>query len=65
LSHIPNKVTAGALLRKLSKANLVRLLKKSRGRSPAVYVLPELVDIAEGKEGGDFMQRKSATNLFA
>ncbi len=50
LSHIPNKVTAGALLRKLSEAGLVRILKKGRGRSPAIYVLPELVNIAEGKE---------------
>lgn len=49
-SGIPNKITGNDLLRKLVKSNAIKLFKKGRGRSPAVYALPDLINIAEGKK---------------
>jgi len=49
LSGIPNKVTAGDLLRKLTKSGHIKILRPGRGRRPAIYALPDLLNIAEGK----------------
>lgn len=50
LSEIPNKVTANDLLRKLVTAGIIKTLRKGLGRMPAVYALPDLINIAEGKK---------------
>jgi Fic family protein len=49
-ARIPNDVTAGSILRKLNAAGYINLLRKGSGRRPSVYVLPELVNIAEGRK---------------
>ncbi len=49
LSAIPSKVTVNDLLRKLAKADIIKTLRKGRGRMPMVYALPDLINIAEGK----------------
>lgn len=46
---IQNRVTANGILRKMLKTDLVRLLRKGSGRMPAVYALPELLNIVEGR----------------
>ncbi len=50
LSGIPNKVTVNDLLRKLAKIDIIKTLRKGRGRMPTVYALPDLLNIAEGKK---------------
>jgi len=49
-SGIPNKITGNDLLRKLVKSGSIGILRKGRGRMPTVYVLPDLINIAEGKK---------------
>jgi Fic family protein len=48
-SHIPTYATANTILRTLHKAGYISQLKEGAGRSPAVYNLPELLNIAEGR----------------
>lgn len=50
ISGIPNKITANDLLRKLVSFDILSILRKGRGRKPSVYVLPDLINIAEGKK---------------
>lgn len=50
ISGIPNKVTVNDLLRKLAKKDIIKSLRKGRGRMPTVYALPDLLNIAEGKK---------------
>ncbi len=50
LSSIPTKVTANNILRSLTEARLIKVIKEGKGQSPTVYVMPELINISEGKE---------------
>ncbi len=50
IAKIPNRITGNALLKKLIKTRLIRILIKGKGRRPAVYVLPELLNIIEDRE---------------
>lgn len=49
-ARIPTDVTASGILRKLSASGYIHVLRKGAGRTPSIYVLPELVNIAEGRE---------------
>ena len=50
LAEIPNRITGNSLLKKLVSEGLVKVLTERRGRNPSVYVLPELINIVEGRE---------------
>jgi Fic family protein len=47
---IRNRVTANGILKQMLNSNLIRLTRKGSGRSPAVYALPELLNIVEGRK---------------
>jgi Fic family protein len=49
VSGIENRVTANGILRALNKNNLIQLVKEGSGRTPQVYALGRLLNIAEGK----------------
>jgi len=49
LTGITNRTTLGKILAQLENSRLIRLLKAASGRKSAVYVLPDLLNIAEGK----------------
>jgi len=49
LTGITNRTTLGKILSQLENGGFIKLLKESSGRKPAVYVLPDLIHIAEGK----------------
>lgn len=49
LSEIPTKVTSNNILNALKKAKLIKIIKEGKGQSPSVYVMPELINISEGK----------------
>jgi Fic family protein len=44
-----NRITANSMLRQLESANLIKRIRDGSGRSPAVYALPRLINIAEGR----------------
>jgi len=46
---ITNRTTLGKILSQLEAAGFIKLLKEASGRKSAVYALPELLNIAEGK----------------
>ena len=48
-SGFTNRVTANNILRQLEANGLIRRLREGSGRSPAVYALPQLINIAEGR----------------
>lgn len=50
LTGITNRTTLGKILSQLENEGFIKLLKESSGRKPAVYVLPDLIHIAEGKK---------------
>ena len=50
MANIGNRVTGNELLRKLEKQKLIRLIVKGSGRKPNIYIIPELINITEGKE---------------
>lgn len=50
MAGIANRVTAHAMLRQLEGQGLIRRLREGSGRLPAVYTLPNLVNITEGRE---------------
>ena len=50
LSHIPNRITGNALLKKLENENLIILITPGQGRKPNIYALPDLINIIEGKK---------------
>jgi Fic family protein len=50
LTGITNRTTLGKILFHLEQAQHIKLLKEASGRKPAVYALPELLNIAEGKD---------------
>lgn len=47
--HIPTP-TAKRILSLLKKNNILRVLRNARGRRPAIYMFPELINASEGKE---------------
>ncbi|PIS01332.1 MAG: cell filamentation protein Fic [Chlamydiae bacterium CG10_big_fil_rev_8_21_14_0_10_35_9] len=49
LTGITNRTTLGKILSQLESAGFIKLLKEASGRKSAVYALPELLNIAEGK----------------
>ncbi len=44
-----NRVTANAMLRQLEAAQLIRRVREGTGRTPAIYTLPNLINITEGR----------------
>ena len=44
-----NRVTANGMLRQLEGAGLIRRMREGVGRTPAVYTLPNLINITEGR----------------
>ncbi len=50
LSAIPTKVTTNNILRSLTEAKLIKMIKEGKGQRPAVYVMQELINIAEGRK---------------
>ncbi|MFL9879481.1 Fic family protein [Herbaspirillum rhizosphaerae] len=49
-SGIGNRVTANSILKTLSDLSLIQILRPGSGRSPHIYVLGELLNIAEGRD---------------
>jgi Fic family protein len=49
LAEINNRGTANQVLRKLVSANLIQEIRPGSGQRPAVFALPELMNITEGK----------------
>lgn len=49
IAGIENRVTANGILMGLYKAQLVSRIRVGSGRSPAVFALPELINITEGR----------------
>ncbi|MDJ0651841.1 MAG: Fic/DOC family N-terminal domain-containing protein [Simkaniaceae bacterium] len=49
LTGITNRATLGKILSQLKNGRFIKLLKESCGRKSAVYALPRLIYIAEGK----------------
>lgn len=43
------RVTANTMLRQLEAAGLIRRVREGSGPNPAIYTLPELINIAEGR----------------
>jgi Fic family protein len=50
LTGITNRTTLGKILTQLEHTGFIKLLKQASGRKSAVYALPELVHLAEGKK---------------
>lgn len=48
-SGVTNRSTASKILNQLEKGNYITMLRDGAGRKPAVYALPKLLNIAEGK----------------
>lgn len=44
------RVTANGMLRQLFEAGIVTKIKEGAGRSPAIYAVPSLINITEGKQ---------------
>lgn len=49
LAGFNNRVTANGMLRQLEAAGLIRRVREGAGRAPAVYTLPNLINITEGR----------------
>mgnify|MGYP000250479239 CR=1 FL=1 len=47
---IENRVTANGILKQILSAGLILRLREAAGRTPAVFVLPDLINIAEGRK---------------
>lgn len=47
---ITNRSTLGKILSQLEEAHYIVMLRDASGRKPAVYALPKLLNIAEGKQ---------------
>jgi len=48
-ASIENRITAYGLLKKLADAEVIKRIRPGSGRRAAVYALPQLVNIAEGR----------------
>ncbi len=49
-TEIPTKVTANNILRMLTEADLIKIISEGKGQKPTVYVMPELINISEGRK---------------
>jgi Fic family protein len=49
-SGIDNRVTANGLLKKLADQQLIQIFRAGSGRSPNIYMLSKLLNIAEGRK---------------
>jgi hypothetical protein len=49
LAGIENRVTANGILSQIKQDKLIIRIRESSGRTPAVFVLPDLINIAEGR----------------
>lgn len=49
LAGFNSRITANNVLRQLEAAGLIRRIREGAGPNPAVYALPELINIAEGR----------------
>lgn len=49
LAGIENRVTANGILSQIKQDKLIIRIRESSGRSPAVFALPDLINIAEGR----------------
>ena len=47
---IENRVTANGILKQVQKEQLIFRLREASGRTPAVFALPDLINIAEGRK---------------
>jgi Fic family protein len=47
---IENRVTANGILKQIQEEQLIIRLRKSSGQTPAVFALPDLINIAEGRK---------------
>lgn len=50
LSGIENRVTANGMLKKLTDKQLIQVFRIGSGRSPNIYMLSQLLNIAEGRQ---------------
>jgi Fic family protein len=48
-SGFANRVTANNMLRTLEAEGIIRRVREGSGRTPAIYALPNLINIAEGR----------------
>ena len=48
-SGIENRGTANTLLRRLTEAGVIHIHKAGSGRTPTIYVFPQLINITEGR----------------
>lgn len=49
-ASIGNRITANGILRQLHEAGLILRIREGSGRRPAVFALPKLLNIAEGRD---------------
>ncbi|AWV23942.1 Fic family protein [Roseomonas mucosa] len=49
LANFNNRITANEMLRKLEAAGAIKKLREGSGQKPAVYAMPELINITEGR----------------
>ena len=49
LAGFNSRITANTVLRQLEAAGLIRRVREGAGPLPAIYALPELINIAEGR----------------
>ena len=50
MSKISTKVTSYSILKNLTEAKIIKILRQGKGQSPSVYAFPELINIAEGRK---------------
>ena len=50
MTTIPNATTAHNVLKALEKASLIYTIREGQGRRPAIYIFPEIINIAEGRD---------------
>lgn len=50
LAGIENRMTANGILSQIKQDQLIIRLRESSGRTPAVFALPDLINIAEGRK---------------
>ena len=50
LSNIKNRTTANGILKILTDEDLIKIIKHGSGRSPSIYVFPDLLNISEGRK---------------
>ncbi len=49
-SGISNRVTSNAILKTLTDLNLIQVFRSGAGRNPNIYILSDLLNIAEGRD---------------